>query len=331
MSEFSRIARYFKPLAGACPEALGLGDDAALLQVPQGSELVVTTDAMVENTHFRLTDTPQSIAQRLLRSNLSDLAAMGAEPYGYTLIFSAPQTLGESWLAAFSETLQEDQVRFGCTLIGGDSVRTQGPLTLAITAFGLVPKGQALRRTLKRPLEHVASYDVYVTETVGDSALGLMLAEGHALTGLSVADEAFLKKRHYEPQPRLDVAQTIRPFALAAIDISDGLVADCGHIAAQSGLEVTLESSRIPLSPSARKALQANPALFETLITGGEDYELAFVIDPREEGLLSIAAQKLSTRLTKIGCIHKGNPGDIQVLDEAGRVIPLNRKGWEHF
>jgi thiamine-monophosphate kinase len=331
MDEFARISRYFAPLAQGFAGAFGLTDDAAAFDIPQGQEIVVTTDALIEGTHFFPQDTPRSIAQRLLRRNLSDLAAMGAQPFAYTLITVLRGDITDDWLAAFSHSLKEDQQKFGCHLIGGDSTRAAGPLHFSITAFGLLPKGQALRRIVKRASSPPPHYDLYVTGTIGDSTLGLMLKQGKDLPALTQEEKDFLIARHECPEPRVEVGRDIRNFARAAIDISDGLVADVGHIAEHSQLQAILHAPLVPLSPAAKKVVTVKPALLETLLTGGEDYELVFVIDPREESMLPITATKMNVPLTKIGTLQEGTAGDIQVLDQNNRIIPLKTKGWTHF
>lgn len=325
LDEFTRIARFFKPLASGYGGALGLGDDAALVSVPEGHELVVTADAMVEGVHFLMNQSPESIARRLLRSNLSDLAAMGAVPHAYMLVTSLPQHVAGVWLEAFTRALHEDQHLFSCHLIGGDSVSTKGPITLSITALGLVPVGAALRRTIKKPLAHAASFDLYVTGTIGDSALGLQLVLDKKVGGLDSADEEYLKQRHLAPTPRLKEGIFLREHALAAIDISDGLVADCEHIAEQSGLEIIINAADIPLSPAAQKALAADPALLETVLTGGEDYELAFVAEPGDAAMLK------QNGFTKIGRVQHGVAGACTVLDKKNQPVRFTRKGWQHF
>jgi thiamine-monophosphate kinase len=330
MNEFDRIARFFKPLAKDFPGSLNLTDDAAIMQIPPEAELVVTTDAMVEGIHFAATDTPQTIAQRLLRSNLSDLAAMGAQPISYTLTTALNKDVTDDWLQAFSETLHQDQKKYAIHLMGGDTVRTEGGKHFSITAFGIVPRGQSIRRTLKRNMMPNDVYEIYVSGTIGDSTLGLMAAQGKKLYGVNEEDIAFLKQRHYAPEPRLELARTIRPFALAAIDISDGLAADIGHIAVASQAQAIIEADKIPLSPAAKKALDAWPEHLEAILTGGEDYELAFVIDSRESSMLKIASTKINVPLTKIGELKYGE-GGIQILDANKRMIMLKQKGWQHF
>jgi thiamine-monophosphate kinase len=329
--EFQIIERYFKPLAEGFAGALGLGDDAAVLQIPPDAETVVTTDAMVEGTHFLLTDTPESVAWRLLRSNVSDLAAMGATPLAYTLVTSFPETITEEWISRFAAALHQDQKLFSCHLMGGDTVRTKGPLHLSITMLGLVQRGQAMKRKIKRPITPPENFDIYVSGTIGDSALGLKLTLGEKIFGLDAEDEAFLIERHYKPSPRPELGRGIRTFALAAIDVSDGLVADVGHIAKASGVQAVIESAKVPLSPAAKKAVTGTPGLLETILTGGEDYELVFINDPRETGMLNIAAAKLNVPLTKIGHLQLANPGAVQVLDAENRPLILKQKGWQHF
>lgn len=330
MNEFDRIARFFKPLAKDFPGALNLTDDAAIMQVPPEVDLVVTTDAMVEGIHFSAEDTPQSIAQRLLRSNLSDLAAMGAQPVSYTLITALNKDVHDNWLESFSQTLQADQKKYNIHLMGGDTVRTEGPKHFSITAFGVVPRGQAMKRTLRKNLGPNDTYEIYVTGTIGDSTLGLMAAQGKKLYGVNAEDIEFLKQRHFAPEPRLELGRTIRTFALACIDISDGLAADIGHMAVASMGQAIIEADKVPLSPAAKKALDAWPEHMEAILTGGEDYELAFVIDSRENSLLKIAATKINVPLTKIGELKFGE-GGIQILDANKRMMMLKQKGWQHF
>ncbi len=330
LGEFQRIAKYFKPLAAGFAGAFGLGDDAAAFEIPSTHELVATTDAMVEGVHFLRADGPQSIARRLLRSNLSDLAAMGADPHGYLLVTSLPNDIGEDWLETFARALGDDQKTYGGHLIGGDSVRTDGPITLSLTALGLVPKGQLMRRKTRQKVGS-QPLSLYVTGTIGDAALGLMLSQGRKFAGLTAEEESYLKQRHFTPEPRLNISKAIRGFAKACIDISDGLVADIGHIAEQSSAQVILHAGDVPLSKCAQKLVKSNPDLWEVLLTGGEDYELAFAIEAQEESLLTIVGSKVNVPLTKIGTLQLGTAGDVQVLDQESRVIPLKQRGWVHF
>jgi thiamine-monophosphate kinase len=314
LGEFERIARFFAPLAAGFPGALGLTDDAALVDPGTGHELVVTTDALVADVHFRKEDPPERIAQKALRVNLSDLAAMGAEPVCYTLATILPPSIDEAWLAAFVRGLAADQAEFGIALAGGDSVRTTGPTTLSVTAIGRVEKGRALRRSGAKPGDKV-----YVSGTIGDGALGLA-----ALSGKVADDEAgTLAGRYLLPQPRLALGRALRGRASAALDVSDGVVSDLGHIAETSGVRITVEAERVPLSDAARAALAADPALIEAILGGGDDYELAFTApEALPEALAGVA----------IACIGRVEAGSgVTVLDRQGRPVTLAAGGYRHF
>jgi thiamine-monophosphate kinase len=314
LGEFGRIARFFAPLAAGFPGALGLTDDAALVDPGAGHQLVVTTDALVADVHFRKEDPPDLIARKALRVNLSDLAAMGAEPVCYTLATVLPPAIDERWLADFVRGLALDQAEFGITLAGGDSVRTPGPLTLSVTAMGRVETGRALRRSGAKPGD-----SVYVSGTIGDGALGLAVLSG------TLDDDAdgTLSGRYLLPRPRLALGRALRGRASAALDISDGLVADLGHIAETSGVHIAVDADRVPLSPAARRAVDADPRLMETILTGGDDYELAFTApDLLPETLGGVA-------VTRIGRVEAGT--DVTVLDRVGRPVTLGARGYRHF
>ncbi|MBI3420100.1 MAG: thiamine-phosphate kinase [Proteobacteria bacterium] len=256
---------------------------------------------------------------------------MGADPHAYLLTTALPKDVGEDWLMAFAQALGEDQKRFGGHLIGGDSIRTQGAITLSLTALGFAPKGQLMRRKARHAPTVAQPLSIYVSGTIGDSVLGLKLSQGQSWPELSKEDEAYLKQRHFSPEPRMAVSKAIRSFAKACIDISDGLVADVGHIAEQSNVQAIIHAQNVPLSPAARKLCQKYPDLLETLLTGGEDYELAFVVERSEESLLSIVSSKVNVPLTKIGALQPGAAGDVQVLDKESRVVPMKYTGWSHF
>ena len=230
------IARYFAPLAG--PAGLGLKDDVALLKPPAGRDLVVTTDALVAGVHFFADDPPDAIARKALRVNLSDLAAKGAEPIGFTLDLALPDDWTADWLAAFAAGLGDDAAAYRCPLIGGDTVRTPGPLTLAITAIGAVESGRFAARGGVRPGDRL-----YVTGTIGDAALGLRLRLGQGPT-LAEADRLRLLERYRLPQPRLALASAVARFASAGMDISDGFVGDLTKMLRVSG--ATAEIDRLP-------------------------------------------------------------------------------------
>jgi len=325
LGEFARIERYFKPLAAGMPGALGLSDDAAVFEVPPGLQLVVTTDAMVAGRHFLADDPPAEIAAKLLRVNLSDLAAMGAQPYGYTLVTSLPRTCPESWLEGFVAGLAEDQARYGIGLLGGDSVSTEGPVTLAVTAFGLVPRGLALTRSGGQPGDLVL-----VSGSVGDAAAGLALLQGR-LGSLGAEDDAFLINRLRRPEPRLSLGQAVRQQASAAVDISDGLVADLGHIAEASGCHAVIEAARLPLSPPLRRLVANDSVWLATALTGGDDYELVLTAPPARLAGLTALARTLGLALTPVGHLSEAAGSPVSVIGADGRPLALARTGWQHF
>jgi thiamine-monophosphate kinase len=318
LGEFGRIDRFFKPLAAGFAGARGLADDAAVFGVPEGQELVVTADAMVAGVHFLPTDPPGDIAAKLLRVNLSDLAAMGAEPLAYTLVTALPRAIGEDWLAAFTAGLAEDQRRFGIHLAGGDSVSTSGPITLSVTAFGLVPRGQALPRRSER-----VGDPVFVTGRIGDAALGLQVVLG-TLDGRGMESQVARLRR---PDPRVTVGPRLRGLAVSCIDVSDGLVADMGHLAEESGCAAVLHADRVPV-PTAVGGESTRLAL---ALTGGDDYELLFTAPEDARGALAALATETGVAITEIGRTMAGPAGRVEVLDARGEPLVLPRRGWDHF
>ncbi|EWY39192.1 thiamine-monophosphate kinase [Skermanella stibiiresistens SB22] len=317
--EFGRIDRYLKPLAAGFSGALGLTDDAAVFGIPAGHELVVTTDALVAGVHFLPDDPPADIAAKMLRVNLSDLAAMAAEPLAYSLVTSLPRDIGDDWLAAFATGLAEDQRAYGIHLLGGDSVSTPGPITLSVTAMGLVPTGRALRRGGAGPGDLV-----FVSGTIGDAALGLRVLQGT----LTAEDPDPLIDRYRRPRPRLALVPVLRRFATAGLDVSDGLVADLAHLCDVSGRAAVIDASQVPLSASARAVVGKDPRLLSTVLTGGDDYEIVFTIRPTDrDALLATGAE-----VTAIGRLEPdGVPGTVTVLDASGAPLKLEAAGWTHF
>lgn len=320
--EFERIAQFFAPLTEGFPGAFGLTDDAAVITPPPGRDLAVTTDTMVAGVHFLGDEAPGLIAAKLLRVNLSDLAAMGATPLAYTLNVALPSNIDDDWLKAFADGLKADQRAFDISLAGGDSVSTPGPVTLTVTAIGSVETGRALRRSGAQ-----AGDIVYVSGTIGDGALGLKLLRG-ALTGLSMEHYDELIGRYRLPRPRIGLGARLLGLASAAIDISDGLVADLGHILDASGTGAEIEAATMPLSKPAAAALRGDAGLMETILTGGDDYELLFTVAPGYAGRVAAVASDLALPLTPIGRITAG--GGLIVIGEDGRPITFARKGWTH-
>ncbi len=312
-AEFSLIARHFRPLAG--PGALDLKDDAALLTTPPGRDLVLTADAMVAGVHFLPDDPPDTIGRKLLRVNLSDLAAKGAVPLGYLMTVSAPSDTPEAWFAGFAAGLALDQAAYGVTLLGGDTTSTPGPISLSLTIIGHVAPGSAVLRSGARPGD-----EIWVTGTIGDGALGLRVALGKLADSSGV-----LLDRYRLPRPR--VGLELAGIASAAMDVSDGLVQDLGHICTASVVGAEVHADRLPLSEAARAA---GPAWLETCLTGGDDYELLLAVPPSRRDALSAAAARAGVPVTCIGGFHAGLP-EVVVLSANGRPLALTRTGWSHF
>jgi thiamine-monophosphate kinase len=312
-SEFELIAELFAPLATA-PGAFRLTDDVARVPSRRGCDLVVTTDAVVAGIDFFASDPPSAVAQKALRVNLSDLAAKGAEASGYLLTLLLPEEIGHRYLKDFCEGLRQDQNRFGLSLLGGDLSSTTGPLSISITAFGHVPTGHLARRCGAQ-----AGDLVFVTGTIGDSGGGLALLNNPSLSN-SAEVHALLTARYRLPEPRVAFAPTVR-HASASIDVSDGLIADLGHIAEASGVCVIVEAQRIPRSP-ALAALwgDSNDAILRAA-TAGDDYEIAFTA--------SGPIDDAGTPVSCIGYVEKG--AGVVLVDENGGEIAVPRPGFRHF
>lgn len=320
--EFERIKRILAPLAVGSAGAFDLTDDAAVFPTEPDRDLVVTTDTMVAGVHFIGTEPPQLIARKLLRVNLSDLAAMGARPQYYTLNIALPSTTEDEWLEQFAQGLEADQGRFGITLAGGDSVSTPGPVTLTVTAIGSVPRGQALRRSGARIGDRIL-----VSGTIGDAAFGLLALTG-ALPPLPDAARDRLIERYRLPQPRVALGERLTGIAHAAIDVSDGLVADLRHIAETSACGAVLRAAAVPRSEDVRALLQSTPSLQETGLAGGDDYELLFTVAADRVPAMAELAGQLSLPLTEVGEIVDG--ASVRVLDAAGRELKIGSGGWVH-
>lgn len=323
LGEFEMIARYFAPLAADAPGAFGLRDDAAAIALPPGEDMVVTTDAMVEGVHFLLKDGAARIARKLLRVNLSDLAAKGARPIGYQLAIALPESLADDeWLGAFCAGLAQDQKAYGIALYGGDTVRSPDRLMLNVTAFGAVPAGTMLRRDLAQ-----ADDDLYVTGSIGDAALGLETKLNHRL--FSAAAMMFFDSRLHLPTPRLAFGQGLRGLAHAAMDVSDGLVQDAGHIAAASGLRAVIHAEAVPLSLAARQAVADDKSLLSTVLTGGDDYELLFTAPPQAAQGVAALSRRVGLAVHRIGSLEAGS--GVSVIDAGGQPLDLARGGFQHF
>ncbi|MBY5990539.1 thiamine-phosphate kinase [Ferrimonas balearica] len=316
-SEFDVIKRYFDRPVHRKDVLKGIGDDGAVLALPANSELVVSTDTLVCGTHFLPDIAPADLAHKAVAVNLSDLAAMGAEPAWMTLAITLP---GEDsdWLQAFSEGLHEICQYYGVALIGGDT--TRGPLSLTVTIHGHLPEGRALLRDGAR----IGDW-IYVTGNLGDSAAGLQCLLGQ----LALAPEAteYLVEKHLRPRPRLLAGRALRGRASSAMDLSDGLASDLGHILAASGAGAQLELEQLPMSAVLKGAVSAERAL-ELALAGGEDYELLFTVPEAEKGALATALAETGINHTCIGQIVAGE--GIRYLKE-GAPVELTLSGYDHF
>jgi thiamine-monophosphate kinase len=308
--EFSEIARLFRPLTGGAAGAFDLLDDAAVVPQRPGHDLVITKDAMVEGVHFLVGEAPDLIARKLLRVNLSDLAAKAAEPFGCFLAVAWPPHFGPAEREAFARGLGEDLAAYGVGLLGGDTVSTPGPFTASLTALGWVPEGRMVRRAGAGFGDVLA-----VSGTIGDGALGLAAVRGE------IADaDGWLAGRLRLPTPRLDLCEALREQAHAAADVSDGLIADAGHIAEASGFGLSLDLDEMPLSPVAAAWLDEQPDRASALLrlaTGGDDYEVvaAFPGSPPDG-------------FTPIGEVVFGSGVEVRV---DGRPVTVAERGWRHL
>lgn len=318
MDEFELIRRYFATLTLPRDDvALGIGDDAALLKPPRNHELVVTTDTLIAGRHFPDDTEPQAVGWKALAVNLSDLAAMGAEPRWFTLALTLRMADPE-WLAGFAAGLGALARQAGVALVGGDT--TQGPLSITVTAMGTVPAGKAIRRAGARVGDAVC-----VTGTLGDAALALKLGQGESRGESRSADLEILRTRLNRPSPRVAVGAALRGLAHAAIDLSDGLAGDLAHILAASKVGAEIEAARLPMSP-AFKSLSEPEARFDLQVAGGDDYELCVCLPP--ENVPKLQA-RLDVPLTQIGRIVRGKT--MSVLDAHGKKKAIEPFGFRHF
>jgi thiamine-monophosphate kinase len=320
------IATYFTPLARH-PGALGLRDDAAMLTPPSGSDLVLTKDAIVAGVHFFADDAPDAVARRALRVNLSDLAAKGAAPAGFLLALALPDDGDDAWLKGFAAGLGADAEAYGCPLLGGDTVKTPGPLMVSVTALGFVPKGKMVQRRGAK-----LSDSIIVTGTIGDAALGLVLRrdieDAARRWKLDEAMRAHLLDRYLLPQPRNVLATLMQTHASAAMDVSDGLAGDLAKLCRASRVSAEIDVTRVPLSNAARAALDADPALVETVLAGGDDYEIVCTVPRVQSDAFLAGAKALGVQATAIGRIEAGE-GTRFLRD--GEPLSLGKTSFSHF
>ncbi len=304
---------------------MGLIDDACTLEALPGTEWVITADALVSGIHFLAGDPPDRIARKMLRVNLSDLAAKGARPIGYVMTLALPSTITEEWIAAFVRGLAEDQAFYDIALLGGDTTATPGIATLSVTAIGDVPLGQALRRRGAR-----AGDKIFVTGSIGDGYLGLRTLRGE-YAGLAESDRRFLIDRYQLPEPRVALGRLLgaRKIGRAGMDISDGLLGDLAHMARASGCRAQIHAPQVPLSKVAASLVAADFTLLNRLLTAGDDYELLIAVAEGEIQDLRKAAAEAQTPISEIGIFMEGE--GVEILDRQGNPLEVEIRGYTHF
>jgi thiamine-monophosphate kinase len=321
--EDSLIARFFAPIAGE--GALNLKDDAACLTPAPGYDLVLTADALVERVHFLPEDAPGSIARKALGVNVSDLAAKGATPAGFLLSLALPDDWTEAWLAGFAAGLGEASRDFACPLLGGDTVKARGPLTLSVTAVGQVPTGRMVLRTTAK-----AGDLLCVTGTIGDAALGLKLRSSPAWAEALLPDEkAHLADRYLHPRPRYRLAAALREHASAAMDVSDGLAGDLAKMMRASGVSAMVETDQVPLSAAAAKAVRTSPDLLDLALTGGDDYEILCSVPEKNLDSFRKEADRVGVALSVIGRVVPGDDRPVFRMNGLERRYDVG--SYQHF
>jgi thiamine-monophosphate kinase len=322
-AEFNLIEKYFLPLSKGGTGAFNLKDDAASLDLPANQSLIVTTDALVENVHFLSSDSPKDIAAKLLSVNLSDLAAMGAKPLSYNLILGASKNITERWIKSFSDSLATEQRKYSISLIGGDTVRSNGPLFLGITAMGFLEKGTELRRFGAKFTD-----DIWVSGVIGDAAAGLKIATGEL--GVANKDyEQYLLSKYRKPIPRIDLGLKLKGIANATIDVSDGLISDLAHICRFSKLGANVFIESIPISEALVEVIKVDRNYYELVLNGGDDFELLFTADKSSYDEILSISNNLGVPITKIGELNRLDR--INILDSDGVDYNLKKFGYSHF
>lgn len=327
IGETDIIERYFAPLAAETPGAFDLSDDAGMIRPPEGMDVVITTDVIVSGVHFLAEANARDVAFKALAVNVSDLCAKGAEPAVYLLSLSLPGAPDAAWLKRARAGLSEAQEAFGCTLLGGDTVRTPGSLALSITAAGFVPEGRMVHRS-----GALAGDMVYVTGTIGDAVLGLKLyrSPDAAPDSLSEEERAFLRNRFQRPRPRMNAIEPVRDHANAAMDVSDGLAGDFAKLCAASGVGGIIEAHTVPFSDAATRWLDQEPELLSALITGGDDYEILLTVSESASGAFEKDCESAGVTVTRIGRIVPDGEG-IDVRNAIGETLDLETKSYAHF
>ncbi len=324
--EHDLINRYFAPLCSAPDEApaFGLLDDTGLLSAGCKDDQLLTSDMLVADVHFFANDPAKSIAHKALAVNVSDIIAKGGLPHSYLLSLALPKGVSSDWLEAFSSGLSKAQKIYDCELIGGDTVSTSGPLVISITLLGEVEKGKMVRRMGAMPGDQI-----YVSGTIGDAALGLLLRlvdDRLTRVDLAKAHKGFLLDSYLYPRPSLKLAPHLPQYASAAMDISDGLAGDFAKLCAASKVGGVIEAARVPLSDATTSALAQNPRLIQTVLTGGDDYQVLATV-PADE------ADEFEAKAGNVTCIGEILPLEksLAILDRNGTPFDLPHGAFDHF
>ncbi|MEH6631875.1 MAG: thiamine-phosphate kinase [Halopseudomonas aestusnigri] len=326
ISEFDLIESCFAPLSIGYDEAYALKNDAALISEHPDRSTVVTMDTLIAGVHFFITDPAEDIARKCLRVNLSDLAAMGAEAFAYTLSMAYNENIDGQWVKSFTSGLAADQKLFSIHLIGGDTVKTPGPLTITVTCFGHVPRHHCLKRNTALP-----GQDIWVSGTLGDAAAGLKILNGDANSSNSEFRQNLIK-RFRVPQPRTELGCYLLKESISntAMDVSDGLLADLTHITSASKVGATIQEKDLPFSNAFNSLMSENKDLKTKLaVAGGDDYELLFTADRNQRDKIIALSRTLSIKLTRIGIVEKGE--EVSLLREDGSLFQITNLGWKHF
>ena len=327
IGEFAFIERFFRPLSLGDEGSFGLRNDGAVFSLGEGLDVVVTTDTMVSKVHFLKEESGEYIGSKLLRVNVSDLAAMGALPFGYTLNVGLGVEVTEEWMDGFTKGLQQDQAYYGMRLLGGDTVRCEEDMVFSMTAFGCIPHGQALTR-------YTAAHDerIFVTGTIGDAALGLKVLQHQLQIENQEVREYFLGRLR-RPEPRLQTSISLRQNKLvsAMIDISDGLVADLGQICSVSGCGGVIESKKVPFSEETQHTVDFAERWLVQLLTAGDDYELLFTAPERMREDIAAVSRSTKVPITEIGWLTEKNCCEVTVLDFSNTPLSFHVYGWKHF
>ncbi len=322
------ISDFFAPLARGWPGALQLRDDCAAISPAPGQDLIIKTDPIRADVHFFTDDRPQDIAWKALAVNVSDLAAKGARPLAYTLAVSFPSAPDRDWLRAFTDGLSEAQDAFGCVLIGGDTDHAAGPVSLAITVFGEVPRGRMIQRATPS-----AGDVIYVSGALGDAALGLKIRSDQPVSATTpqtlTVEEQYLGDRYLRPQPRLGLRAALRAYASAAMDISDGLGKDLGRMCRASELGAIVEERKLPLSDAFRAVAPQSIEARRALASAGDDYEILCTVKPGNSAGFEQLAASAGIPVTPIGTMTA--KAGVRLIDSAGAALDWSSQGYDHF